>query len=192
MEKTIQTVKNKKIRIIIFILFLLFPLIVLQMTGFPLIVIGANNKNLSIAIDIHSFEEANYSQDRNHAIIPGVHLDIVRGILVDRGQSLSDIDVRLATLTAILSSPIPSATPNPLETAFSMTQSGINSELPLSSPTSTMIHGTNTPTYQPSNISTSQPTYTRTAAATKTVISPTKKHESKPTHVKKTKAPQKK
>jgi hypothetical protein len=173
MKNSKQTGKNKITRIIIIILFLIIALTIFLLAGFPSIVNGANNKNVSVAIDIHSFEEANYSQDLNHAIIPVVQLDIIRGIMVDRGQPISDINDRIATLTAILSSPIPTATPNPLEPTFSMTISGTNSEIPLPSPTTTIeilssiIATLTTNSQTPTPTSTLLTSHTPTITATK-------------------------
>ena len=139
----------------------------------PFKVIGANSNNTSIAIDIHSADEANSSQNLNHAVVPGVESDIIRDLLLDRGQPISDIDVRLATLTAILSSPIPSATPNPLQSIPSTIVSPTSPESLLTTPITNIeiLATTITPTTSNSQTSTSTSTIvtspTSTITATK-------------------------
>lgn len=173
MDKTKKNSKNKHSRSLFLVLFLFVSLISFFLAFNPFKVIGANSNNTSIAIDIHSADEANYSQNLNHAIVPGVQLDIIREILLDHGQPITDIDVRLATLTAILSSPIPSATPNPLQPIPSILVSPTNSELFSTTLTTNVekLTATTTPTTSNSQIPTSTSTIvtspTSTITATK-------------------------
>ncbi|TLN20068.1 hypothetical protein FDZ74_05695, partial [bacterium] len=70
-----------------------------------------------LPVSLHSARDAVYGFDRAGGGLPAVSLNIVRDAILDQqtGAGVAQIDVenRLATVTAVLLAPIPSATPRP-------------------------------------------------------------------------------
>ena len=167
MDNANQPKKYNKRRFLLLVVFLVLSLIFLCISILPGLVYGSNNGFSTIPIQIHSVDEANYSKDARQATIPGIQLDIIKNIISDSGSSIIEIESRLATLTAVLSSPIPSATPLPNQPT--------KTSLPplLFSPTTTLeLFATSTytltPTISNSPTSSNTPSQTNSPTPTKT------------------------
>ena len=169
MDNANKPQNNKNQRIFLLALFLFLSLVFLCIAVLPGIVFGSNSKFSTIPIDIHSMNEADYSKYDNKITIPGIQLDIIKNIISDSGNSILEIENRLATLTAVLSSPIPSATPKPNQS--------ITTNLPtiILSPTATLTlvaTPTVTPTLSFTNTSilSNTPTPTNSPTPSKTTV----------------------
>ena len=144
MNSLVQPGKLKKRKFIIFLMLSFLAIIFLCLAIFTFSVSGNTGNIETIPINIHSVDEANYQKDSNHSIIPVVHLDIVKNILHDQGQSSDEIERRLATLNSILSSEIPRATFTPTLSDQSIPISGTEFPSILTPPTPMSLMNINT------------------------------------------------
>ncbi len=152
--------------------------------------IALSKSDTYLPIPIHSSDEADYSADSFPRMVPAVGLEILRAIIRNSDPETEDLADRLATVTTILLTPVPTATPQPA-TASPNNPAGppggppAAPGSPTAPPTATASHtgiptGTLGPTATPtaSSTQTETPTPTRTgtlvalATATRTAPPP--------------------
>ena len=94
-------------KLLLLLFFITFSILV-----FSLLQNVQNQKKTSdeLPLSLHSVREADYSRDHEFLINPSFNLRILRDIFIDQGLEDDAINSRLETLTAVLLSPIPTAT----------------------------------------------------------------------------------
>ena len=118
-----------------------------------------------LPISLHSNEEADYSADPHPKYVPAIGLGILQDILTENTVSPEEVSARMATVTAVLNTPIPTATPAP-----GLRPAATSVPLQPENPTATQVmntesfRGTSTPTPSPTGTPAVSPTFTATIA----------------------------
>lgn len=102
--------KRKHRKVLAFLLILLLALTCLIITLLPQWLASAKMPTL-LPVNLHSSGEADYSVDPWPRRVPGISLAILKDIILDNEPYATDLADRLATVTAVLGSPIPTMTP---------------------------------------------------------------------------------
>ncbi|MEJ2350721.1 MAG: hypothetical protein P8Y03_13120 [Anaerolineales bacterium] len=100
--------KRRKVLALFLILLLVFTCLMVILV--PRWVASANAMTL-LEVDLHSSAEADYRADTRLERVPGISLAILKDVILDNEPSATDWADRLATVTAVLGSPIPTMTP---------------------------------------------------------------------------------
>ncbi|HAV78859.1 MAG TPA: hypothetical protein DCX53_16025, partial [Anaerolineae bacterium] len=145
---------RKELFLIIFFLVIFACVIILP------IVTQWQDRSTLLPVSLHSIREADYSPDRDGSWIPIFNINIIRDILLDLNLPSDDYQNRMATITSVLLSPIPTAT-GVLTNQGTATAIGTNTPVP--NATSTSL---------PTAITSPNPTLTPASTATKNPPSP--------------------
>jgi hypothetical protein len=100
--------RRRKVLALFLMLLLIFTCLIIALL--PRWVASANALTL-LEVNLHSSGEADYSADPRPERVPGISLAILKDVILDNEPYATDWAERLATVTAVLGSPIPTMTP---------------------------------------------------------------------------------
>jgi len=100
-----------------FFSFLVIFLLLLVIIGLGILIQGINaknnNKHQTLPISLHSAADADYSRDFRDQLNPKIDVSIVFDIIKEESMPNEDVDSRIQSVSDVLSSPVPTATPIP-------------------------------------------------------------------------------
>jgi hypothetical protein len=175
-----EETKHKRRKVFALFLMLLLAFTCLIIALLPRWVASANAMTL-LEVNLHSSGEADYRADPRPERVPGISLAILKDVILDNEPYATDWADRLATVTAVLGSPIPTMTPAfasapalvqtavvPTEN-ITQTIAGTATQLPSPTPS---VSSTPTDAPTPSVVTVSSPTPEPTA--TRNMVAPTR------------------
>jgi hypothetical protein len=180
-----EETKHKRRKVVALYLILSLAFTCLMIILVPRWVASANAMTL-LGVNLHSSAEADYRADPRPERVPGISLAILKDVILDNEPFATDWADRLATVTAVLRSPIPTMTPAftsapaLIQTAVVATQNisqvTVSTATQIANPTPS-VGSTPTAAHTPTVITVSsptpEPTWTRNAAVPTRTQTPT-------------------
>jgi len=163
--------KQRRPRALVLILILLLTLTCLIFAMLPQWLAVAKTSTL-LPVNLHSVAEADYSADQRPYGVPAISLAILKDVILDNNPYATDWADRLATVHAILESPVPTMTP-----AFTTSAASVQPTTSALDATEISVQSTERmPTSIPTGTSTASPSPSPTVSPTAVlVLSPTAK-----------------